>query len=112
MSFFGRTIIIVALVAGAASVFRRDIARIAGVLRKPAENFIRDVKDEIDKGAGPAAAGRALSGSASASGAAEKAAAAAGAAEAVAAAASSAKAEAPAPAPAPAPAAPGDQQLR
>ncbi len=66
MSFFGRTVIVVALIAGAASVFRRDIARVVGVLRKPTENFIRDVKGEIDaasKAAGPSAtAGRTLSG--------------------------------------------------
>ena len=46
----------VALAAGAAHVFRRDIAKVVGVLRKPTENFIKEVKSEIDANKGAAAA--------------------------------------------------------
>ncbi len=56
MSFFGRTFVVLALFAGAVHVFRRDIARVVGVLKKPTENFIREVKHEIDTGNKPAGA--------------------------------------------------------
>lgn len=80
MSFFGRTAITIAVIAGILHVFRRDVARIVGVLRKPTENFIKEVKKEIDN---PAATGAitARSQEGAATGAAEKLSAAAHAAE-------------------------------
>lgn len=59
MSFFGRTFVLFALFAGAVHVFRKDIARVAGVLKKPTENFLKEVKSEIDsnKAAGAIASG-------------------------------------------------------
>jgi hypothetical protein len=48
MSFFGRTFIVLALFAGAVHVFRRDITRVVGVLKKPTENFIKEVKNELE----------------------------------------------------------------
>lgn len=47
MSFFVRSALSVAIVVGVVHVFRRDITRIARVLKKPTENFINDVKKEI-----------------------------------------------------------------
>jgi len=48
MSFFGRTFIIIALFAGAVHVFRRDITKVVSVLKKPTENFIKEVKNELE----------------------------------------------------------------
>jgi hypothetical protein len=48
MSFFGRALLTAAIVAGVVHVFRRDMTRIVGALRKPTETFLRDVKREID----------------------------------------------------------------
>ena len=50
MSFFTRTALVVALVAGAVHVFRKDIVKIAGVIKRPAQNFVKDVQDEMKKG--------------------------------------------------------------
>lgn len=47
MSFFVRSALSVAIVLGVVHVFKRDITRIARVLKKPTENFINDVKKEI-----------------------------------------------------------------
>lgn len=55
MSFFTRTAIVLALVAGVAHVFRRDIVRIIGAVRAPAATFLRDVKKELDVPAPPPA---------------------------------------------------------
>jgi hypothetical protein len=81
MSFFGRTVITLAVVAGILHVFRRDVARIVGVLRKPTENFLRDVKKEIDTGATPGALAARSQSTTTITTSAEKAAAAASAAE-------------------------------
>ncbi len=48
MSFFGRTFIVLALFAGAVHVFRRDITRVVGILKKPTENFVKEVKNELE----------------------------------------------------------------
>lgn len=47
MSFFMRTALVVGLVAGAVHVFRKDLVKIAGVLRKPAQNFVKEVQTEM-----------------------------------------------------------------
>ena len=47
-SFLGRLVIIGALAAGVYSVFRRDILRVGKFLKKPTENFIADIKKELD----------------------------------------------------------------
>lgn len=48
MSFFGRAAVFVAIAAGVAHVFKKDLKRIIGAVRKPAENFVKDVKKELD----------------------------------------------------------------
>lgn len=53
MSFLGRGLIIVAVAAGVAHVFRKDIARLAALLRKPAANFLGDVRRELQETAPP-----------------------------------------------------------
>lgn len=39
----------IALIAGAVHVFRKDLFKIAGVLKRPAQNFVKDVQDEMKK---------------------------------------------------------------
>lgn len=58
MSFFGRGLILAALIAGTISVFRKDLTRILAALRKPTQSFIRDVASELEASskAGAAAA--------------------------------------------------------
>jgi hypothetical protein len=56
MSFFTRTVIGLALVAGVVHVFRKDLAKIGRVLQKPAENFVKEVKKELDADTGKKAA--------------------------------------------------------
>lgn len=48
MSFFGRAVLTIAVVAGVAHVFRRDLRRILGALQKPTEKFISEVKRELE----------------------------------------------------------------
>jgi hypothetical protein len=48
MSFFGRAVLTIAVVAGVAHVFRRDLRRILGALQKPTEQFISEVKRELE----------------------------------------------------------------
>jgi hypothetical protein len=45
--FFGRTLFGLALIAGVVHVFRKDITRIASVLRKPTQQFLQEVKKEL-----------------------------------------------------------------
>ena len=42
-----------ALVVGAVSIFRRDLARIVGVLRAPTTAFIKDVRRELEERPSP-----------------------------------------------------------
>lgn len=51
MSFFTRLAVVALVVGSVVHVFRKDIVRVAGVLKKPTENFIREVKRELDTGA-------------------------------------------------------------
>ena len=60
-SFLGRLVIIGALAAGVYSVFRRDILRIGKFLKKPTENFIADIKKELDTNAVKSVSGEASS---------------------------------------------------
>jgi hypothetical protein len=53
MSFFGRAALVVAVAAGVAHVFRKDLKKIISVLKKPAENFVKDVRKELDTPAPP-----------------------------------------------------------
>jgi uncharacterized protein HemX len=48
MSFFTRALVGAALVAGIVHVFRKDLQKVAKVLQKPAENFVKEVKKELD----------------------------------------------------------------
>ena len=50
MSFFTRAVVGIALVAGVLHVFRKDVQKIARALQKPAENFVKDVRKELDDG--------------------------------------------------------------
>ena len=47
MSFFTRTVVGLALLAGVVHVFRKDLQKVARVLQRPAENFVRDVRSEL-----------------------------------------------------------------
>ncbi len=45
MPIFGKTFFALALVAGAVHVFRKDLIRVAGILRKPLESFVKEVAE-------------------------------------------------------------------
>ena len=45
MPLFGKTFFALALVAGAVHVFRKDLIRVAGILRKPLESFVKEVAE-------------------------------------------------------------------
>ena len=45
MPIFGKTFFALALVAGAVHVFRKDLIRVAGILRKPLESFVKEVTE-------------------------------------------------------------------
>ena len=47
MSFFGRGLLIVAATAAVAHVFRKDIARLLPLLRRPAAAFLADVRSSL-----------------------------------------------------------------
>jgi len=49
MSFFMRGAVVVALVASAVHVFRKDLVRISSALRGPAQNFVKEVSAEMQK---------------------------------------------------------------
>lgn len=44
-----RGAVVVALVAGAVHVFRKDLVRISSALRGPAQNFVKEVSAEMQK---------------------------------------------------------------
>ena len=48
MSFFMRTVVGLAIVAGVVRIFRKDISRIVETLRGPTTNFIKEVRQELD----------------------------------------------------------------
>jgi hypothetical protein len=48
MSFFGRTLVVFAVAAGIAHVFRKDLLRLVSAVRKPAATFIQDLKKELE----------------------------------------------------------------
>jgi hypothetical protein len=50
MSFLGRTVLLAAVIGVGLTLFRKDITRLLAVLRKPAQNFVQDVKKELDAG--------------------------------------------------------------
>jgi hypothetical protein len=54
MSFFMRGAVVLALVAGAVHVFRKDLVRISSALRGPAQNFVKEVSAEMQKQKEPA----------------------------------------------------------
>lgn len=68
MTFFTRTLIVLAIVGTVGSVFRRDVVRILAALQKPARAFVRDVKRELEE---TKTGGAAASGTAAAPGAVE-----------------------------------------
>lgn len=45
MPLFGKTFFALALAAGAVHVFRKDLIRVAGILRKPLETFVKEVAE-------------------------------------------------------------------
>lgn len=58
--FFTRTVIALAVVAGVVHVFRKDVGRLAGalgMLKRPAQTFMRELRKEIDDASGAAATG-------------------------------------------------------
>lgn len=57
MSFFFRTVVGLAIVAGTVRIFRKDIARIVETLRGPAQTFVKDVRRELEVGATKTLAG-------------------------------------------------------
>jgi len=113
MSFFTRTVIGLALVAGVVHVFRKDLQKLARVVQKPAETFVKEVKRELDAEAGKKAASVAAGSLAAGEGAAVDAAAAkAHAANIGAAAAEAARTEVAAAQPPPPPPPPGKPELK
>lgn len=59
-----RYVLMGALIVGAASVFRRDLARVVNALRAPATTFIQDVRRELEeRPTGDASSGSAGDGS-------------------------------------------------
>jgi hypothetical protein len=62
MSMFSRTVVVLALLGAGVHFFRKDLQKLARVLQKPAENFVKEVKRELDttpSGQGAAAASKA-----------------------------------------------------
>lgn len=59
---FGRGVIIAAIVAGAFTLFKKDIQRIVGALKKPTQAFVADVAKELEKGAERKAEGGSVAG--------------------------------------------------
>jgi len=45
MPIFGKTFFALALVAGAVHVFRKDLIRVASILKKPLESFVKEVSE-------------------------------------------------------------------
>jgi hypothetical protein len=45
MPIFGKTFFALALVAGAVHVFRKDLIRVASMLKKPLESFVKEVSE-------------------------------------------------------------------
>ena len=48
MSFFTRTVIGLAIAAGIVHVFKKDLRKLAQVLQKPTETFVKDVRKGLD----------------------------------------------------------------
>lgn len=57
MSGFTRLVVGAALIAGIVHVFRKDLQKVAKVLQKPAKNFVKEVKKELDTNAAQKAVG-------------------------------------------------------
>lgn len=74
MSFLTRALVGAALVAGVVHVFRKDLQKVAKVLQKPAENFVKEVKKELDATSAQKVAGSLPTAAASGEGAAAQAA--------------------------------------
>lgn len=72
---FQRAVVFLALVGAGVHFFRKDLQKVARVLQKPAENFVKDVKRELETTKAKGSAAEVISGAseAGASQAAEKA---------------------------------------
>ncbi len=58
---FSRALLTFAVITGIAHVFRRDLKRVVGVLKKPTETFVKELKNEIEASKAAGATGEATS---------------------------------------------------
>ena len=56
---FSRTVVVLALLGAGVHFFRKDLTKLARVLQKPAENFVKEVKRELDAPSAQGAASKA-----------------------------------------------------